>query len=235
MPDKPYKSSRTHTDLYVLAVIGEFCRFITACRDTAWYTLSVDRGILLATLRRTRGFSQESLAQAAGVSRNPIAVVEANPTASIRRSTLELICAALEKARPFTDEEREDFLRAFGLVGASRAAQRAMAAVPALTPSARQSPANSINAMAAASQAAHDETYARFERLRHRYGSLMLSKVLDAIEILLPMAAIASKEDPTVRVVSPPVQRDGYTEQVITEYEQPKRQPPVKSAREKRA
>lgn len=155
--------------------------------------------------------SQEELAAKSGVSRDVIGRLERDVIASVRRSTATSLLSGLESGGPLNASEMSSFLRLFDLEGTAAVARQIFA-----QPSIQQT--MSLRAAMEHMRPEEQSLVRRLLELIDLHGAEAVARMLDAVGSLVGV-------QPTVRVVSPPVQREGYTEQIITEYARPKPEP----------
>lgn len=168
-------------------------------------------GQFVQRLRTERGISQTTLAQRVGVTLITITRLEASERVRGHQHTLLAIYHALNKSDiPLSTDEARDYCTAAGLseqlwkLGMFHVAPTADDVIRA---------AGSL-----------DEASARAVRrvidLLRRHGAQRVAPVIDALAASLDAQGPAPSPSPqALRVVSPPVQRPGYIEQRITDYE----------------
>lgn len=186
---------------------------------------------LLRSLAEVRGFSRQQLAVAAGVHYRTIERAMSEEPPRLRNSNAISIMRALESAAPLTEQERSAFLRALNLEGLSEAARNVMAA-----PVGRQGAA--FHTLLHAFPPTEARLLWRFNELMESLSPSVVSMWIDALAASgrvdlsdPPVRNPAAREAGPMRVVSPPVQRDGYIEQVVTEYGAAKPAKPVRRAK----
>lgn len=216
----------------------------------------MDNSRFLAELRRARGFSQTDLARAAGTALSTVTRLERLGLDASKPSTSLQLLAALERVLPLTDEELERFATQAGL-GPSFIAGRAAAAAKSVADRAQprvgeQTDAGMRRALslrAFTAQLPADEARAYWylaDLLEHASPARVLALLEGAAKMADVTLEGAVPDDPperVVRVVSPPIQRDGYVEQRIVEYgaapervpEQPRKAGPKPSGKRRSA
>lgn len=170
-------------------------------------------GEALRTIREVIGLTQRQLADAAGLSDALIRKAEAAEALNIKRSTaIEIYRALKDRAarsrRPVPDQLWRDFETLANLPAAVLSPQSA-GELGQL-----QREASARLGMAADVQKCHDLV----DDLIQARGPAAVLKLLEAASTF-SVEATVPPEPSTLRVVSPPVQKPGYVEQVIAEYE----------------
>jgi transcriptional regulator with XRE-family HTH domain len=220
--------------------------------------ITLHTGHLLRELRETRGLTRDALAYRAGVSVATLRNYERSPTFFGSASNLQGIAGALRSSRALTDEEMSDL----------RACLGAMSSVLDASPIPRnvedharvvdaQPWSNLTAAFGAGSPMLQQDSgqlltqaVALFgePEMRGLLAGLILSAALHrpagavarAPVVAPPTPAQPSPAPRQLHVAAPPVQRDGYVEQVVRTLEVPEPAPAAKptgkpTSRKKRA
>jgi transcriptional regulator with XRE-family HTH domain len=190
-------------------------------------------GQLLKDLRDARGLTQDQLADAAHVSGQTIRRAEASETCPWKRSNALAVYRALQQRAPLTPRERDAYLEATNLKGLAEHAVELAAAVAAPARSLLRSPIiQATMKLRAFTDTLPPDQARAFWQLADLLDTVGAAAVLKMLEA---SATMADSEAHVRRVVGPPVQREGYVEQVITEYQTPpaqsKEQPPQAAKR----
>lgn len=186
----------------------------------------MDFGTFLTALRGQRMLTQEQLAFAAGISTGNYRRIESLATSDIRRSTATAILGALERARPLTKQEMDEFLRHTGLTEFAAMSQRVVDAQlqhlrPALSAVSRSLSDLNDPSVVAAHQA--------LDHLIQTVGVAASLSLITSLQQAVGMAEniravhqTAGVQPPTPErefdVVHPPIQRDGYVETPVITY-----------------
>lgn len=169
-------------------------------------------GETLRTLYEVIGLTQRQLADAAGLSDAVINKAVSSPTCNIRRSTaIDLYRALRDRAtrsrHVVPDELWKDF--------------EALAKIPAaitLTAAQRETLTREHREATSAESRTDDgqRCHLLVDDLISQRGAASVLKLLEAA---LAFSEESSSEPRRIRVINPPVQKQGYVEQTITEYE----------------
>lgn len=166
--------------------------------------MSETRAEFLRRLRSRRGLSQDGLANAARTSRSTVVSIERNDERSIYPRNAWQLFEALDQRIPLSEADRAAFSKHFGIELAH----------------AEPSNISTIEIT--------DTPHAPMQTLVDLVGTEVADALLNTL-VMVVRAVHASVPrqhadvgSSTLRVIEPPVQRPGYTEQVIREFERVK-------------
>lgn len=234
-------------------MIHQFCVIVDNSNPPAGLaadTESMHFGRLLSKLREDRGLTQTGLADLVSTSLTTIQRGESENAQRCpwRRTMAVKVLAELERKLPLSEADASNYLQLAGLEAMARSAAESMRALRTETTEAKR-------AMASADVAARIDdpdivtAIQWIERLFEERGGVAVLSALEGLSVAwsidLPPRVrrdeltssrnayfyggrIEPEPPRRLNVVSPPVQKPGYVEQVITEYEAPSHAPPAK-------
>jgi transcriptional regulator with XRE-family HTH domain len=179
------------------------------------FTRMTEFGAILKGLREARRMKQHDLAREARVSQSTIAKAELGLAGEPKRTTKIALLEALDARRRLTEDEFSRFTEAAGIKEVARAA----------TESAQRVKQNYPGAMALGSALtqtppAIHAAILEFLQLVDEVGPAAAStQVRSALQVAREAVARSSEDAPTFTVKHPPIQHQGYVEQVEVEYE----------------
>ncbi len=172
--------------------------------------MPTDRAELLRTLRLRRGLSQSDLASLCGLSLSTVQAIERGADRDVYPSNIRRLFAGLNSLQPLSRVDARAFAAAFDyeVPGTESEIQE-------------REPRNAELLPLEESALAELHTLTRLVG-DEAAAAMLRSLVIAAKTMRAPSSPAASSEPHTVRVIEPPVQRTGYTEQVIREFERVK-------------
>lgn len=171
--------------------------------------MSETRADFLRRLRSRRGLSQDGLANAARTSRSTVVSIERNDQRNIYPRNAWQLFEALDQRIPLSDADRQAFSRHFGIELAN----------------AEPSNVSAIQIM--------DSPHAPMQTLVDLVGSEVADALLNTLVMVVRAVHAAAphqhsnESSSTIRVVEPPVQKPGFTEQVFRTFERVQPAPPA--------
>ncbi len=170
-------------------------------------------GQLVTRLREERGMTQTQLAAASGVGSGTISRIERDSENQVRRSTMGRLIASLDEAGSIPTQDLEQL---YSLAGMTKLV---VAVKGGVTGSA---PANRLSEYTATLNPDAARCHWYIADLVDRIGVLPVLKILEGVAQIAGVALEPPVEIPrTIAHISPPIQRDGYVEQVVTDFEVP--------------
>lgn len=158
-------------------------------------------GNTLRALRESRRLSQDKLAEAAVVSKMTILRAEGMAKCSLRRTTLMAVLEALEKERGLSTAEEAAWVADTGIGPMIEMVRRTIKDQHIPVPG----------------RDAESQAHASVSRLSQIHGAHRILALLESLEAIAGNLPNSRTFD--INVVHPPVNRPGYTEQVISHYD----------------
>lgn len=182
--------------------------------------MAQDFASVLRTLREARGLSQSQLAMMADLSPSVVSRAETQSRDNLRRSTKIHLLSALQKTRQLTEGEYAIYTAAADLP------PELVGNAVRVRPQYREGLANrgQVSPFEAFMATLDDADRAAYEAATTLIDDVGPDVAMQAMHVMLSMGRTIAERmrrpahAPTLRSVSPPIQREGYVEQIITEY-----------------
>lgn len=172
-------------------------------------------GKLVQKLRDERRITQAELGSLSGIASGTISRIERGVDTQLRRTTVGRIVKALNRNPPLSEAEVNELWTAAGM---GRIIQELThietpVSVPAKV---------SLSAFTTTLKPDEARVYWYLADMIDRVGVLPVLKLFEGISQIAGVSLEPPVEAPrTISHVSPPIQKDGYTEQVVTDFEVP--------------
>lgn len=195
------------------------------------YYLLVDTtfGQHVRLLRDTRRLTRLQLAIRSQLSESTLRTLETDPKYTPRRSNLIAVMQALDEVEPLTEKEGGEFLR---LCGQREVARSVIAAIAAIKEDAANHTPQPVQPTTPKVPPGRARIYSLIDEMADVYGDAALLRLLNSLAAMQsPPPSAAPAAGSLFRVHHPLVQRDGYTEQIIVDYENVTHPPAAPRAR----